>query len=45
MFNSISILGVKVHLVSKTEALDAVFSFFNDSKLNIIHTMIILNLF
>lgn len=45
MFNSISILGVKVHLVSKTEALDAVLSFFNDSKLNIIHTMIILNLF
>lgn len=39
MFNSISILGVKVHLVSKTEALDAVFSFFNDSKLNIIHTI------
>lgn len=39
MFKSITILGITVHLVTKQEALDAVFSFFNDTKLNIIHTI------
>lgn len=39
MFKSISILGITVHLVTKKEALESVFDFFNDSKLNIIHTI------